>query len=36
MCSLKWNADINNPEIYEEGSGDWLAMTTSSGFQRTH
>ncbi len=35
MCSLKWNADINNPEIYSEGAGDgWFAMTTASGFPR--
>jgi hypothetical protein len=33
-CSLKWNADINNPIIFEEGSGDWLAATTANGFQR--
>jgi len=34
MCSLKWNDDINNPEIFSEGSGDWVSMTTASGFQR--
>jgi hypothetical protein len=34
MCSLKWNPDINNPEIYEEPSGEWLAMTTAGGFPR--
>jgi hypothetical protein len=34
MCSLKWNADINAPEVYEEQSADWLSLTTANGFPR--